>query len=105
MLLVHSVYFTLHDNSAAARKTLTDACNKYLTDHPGTVFYAVGTLAAEYNRPVNDHGYDVALNVIFKDRAAHDAYQVAPRHLEFIAENKPNWKLVRVFDSDAPIGA
>ncbi len=31
--------------------------------------------------------------------------QIAPRHLEFIAENKPNWKLVRVFDSDAPIRA
>lgn len=105
MLLVHSVYFTLHDNSPAARQKLLDACNKYLTDHPGTVFYAAGTLADEYNRPVNDKGYDVALNVIFQDRAAHDAYQVAPRHLEFIAENKANWKLVRVFDSDAPIRA
>lgn len=103
MLLVHSVYFTLNDNSPAARQKLLDACNKYLTDHPGTVFYAAGLVADEYNRPVNDKGYDVALNVIFQDRAAHDAYQVAPRHLEFIAENKPNWKLVRVFDSDAPV--
>jgi hypothetical protein len=39
--------------------------------------------------------------VIFKDRASHDAYQTAPKHLQFIEENKPTWAKVRVFDSDA----
>ena len=33
-------------------------------------------------------------------RAAHDAYQTAPAHLQFIAENKENWRTVRVFDSN-----
>ena len=33
-------------------------------------------------------------------RPAHDAYQVAPSHQQFISENKPNWKQVRVFDAD-----
>lgn len=100
-MLVHNVYFALNDNSPEACKKLIDSCHKYLTGHPGTVFYAVGTLAQEYSRPVNDKAFDVAINVIFKDRASQDAYQVAPRHLEFIAENKPNWKNVRVFDFDA----
>ena len=31
---------------------------------------------------------------------SHDLYQDAPRHQQFIAENKPNWKQVRVFDSN-----
>ena len=52
-------------------------------------------------RPVNDRNYDVALHVVFDGRESHDAYQIAPRHLEFIAEGKENWKTVRVFDSDA----
>ena len=32
-------------------------------------------------------------------QAAHDAYQPSPGHQQFIAENKTNWKRVRVFDS------
>jgi hypothetical protein len=42
----------------------------------------------------------VALHVVFDSKASHDAYQVAPSHLQFIQENKPNWKQVRVFDAD-----
>jgi phosphoenolpyruvate carboxykinase (ATP) len=33
------------------------------------------------------------------DKAAHDAYQVTPKHQQFAAENKANWKKVRVFDA------
>ena len=98
-MLSHSVFFSLHDNSPAAVDRLVAACKTYLTDHPGTCFFAAGTLADEYQRPVNDRAFDVALHVVFTDRAAHDAYQQAPRHLKFIEENKANWKQVRVFDA------
>ncbi len=98
-MLSHNVFFSLHDNSSAAIERLAAACKTYLTGHPGTVFFAAGPLADEFERPVNDRAFDVALHVVFADRAAHDAYQEAPRHLTFIAENKPNWKQVRVFDS------
>jgi hypothetical protein len=101
MLLVHNVFFTLHDSSQAAKDKLVAACKKYLTDHPGTVFFAVGTLAEEYARPVNDLNYHVGLHMAFDGRKSHDAYQVAPRHNQFIEENKADWKQVRVFDSDA----
>jgi hypothetical protein len=40
------------------------------------------------------------LHVIFKTQADHDAYQVHARHIQFIEENKPNWKKVRVFDTE-----
>ena len=40
------------------------------------------------------------MHVVFDNRASHDLYQDAPMHLRFVAENKPNWKQVRVFDSN-----
>jgi hypothetical protein len=97
--LAHDVYFALNDPSAEAKAKLTAACRKYLTGHEGTVFFAVGTLAGELDRPVNDRDYDVALHVYFRDKAAHDKYQDAPRHSQFIKEMEGNWKKVRVFDS------
>jgi hypothetical protein len=98
-LLVHNVFFTLNDNSSQARIRLIEACRKYLSSHPGTVFFTVGTLAEELKRPVNDREFDVGLHVVFESQAAHDQYQDHPLHHQFIAENKANWKKVRVFDS------
>jgi hypothetical protein len=98
-LLDHNVFFALKDNSPEATKRLLEACRKYLTGHPGEVFFAVGTLAAELNRPVNDRDFDVALHIVFQDQAAHDRYQDSERHEQFIAGYQANWKKVRVFDS------
>ncbi len=98
-MIVHDVFFELTDNSPAACQTLVAACNSYLNDHPGCVFFAAGLVANEFDRPVNDRQWDVGLHVVFKDKDSHDLYQVAPRHLEFIAQCKPNWKKVRVFDT------
>ncbi len=98
-LLAHNVFFSLHDHSGAARSRLLQACRTYLAPHAGVVLFACGELAADLRRNVNDLDFDVALHVVFTDRAAHDAYQTTPAHLRFIAENKDNWKRVRVFDS------
>lgn len=100
MQLAHMVYFTLADNSEAKIQELIDACHKYLNNHPGLIYFSVGRLNKDLARPVNDHGFEVALNLVFESREAHDQYQVAPRHNQFIEEQKPNWKQVRVFDSD-----
>ncbi|SFI65442.1 Dabb family protein [Planctomicrobium piriforme] len=98
-MLSHNVFFTLHDDSPSAIDQLVVACQKYLRNHPGVAFFAAGTLGKEFSRPVNDRMFDVALHVVFIDREAHDAYQVAPDHKLFIEENNSNWKQVRVFDS------
>jgi hypothetical protein len=98
-LLAHNVYFTLKDRSPAAKAKMVAACKKYLSGHPGTIYFAAGVLAEALNRSVNVRDFDIALHVIFENQAAQDAYQVATRHLEFIAENKDNWANVRVFDS------
>ncbi len=98
--IAHMVYFTLNDNSPTKISELVAQCHHYLDDHPGLEYFGVGTLIPDLSRPVNDKAFEVSLHTVFSDRAAHDAYQVAPRHLEFIANNKANWKSVRVFDSD-----
>jgi quinol monooxygenase YgiN len=99
-VLAHSVYFALKDRSPAAVAALVAACREHLTGHPGEVAFSVGTLA-DYDRHVNDREWDVFLLVVFESRAAHDAYQTAPRHQQFIAENATGWAKVRVFDADA----
>lgn len=95
----HMVYFTLKDNSEEARAALVTACHKHLSGHEGTVYFSVGK-RANTDRDVNDHEFDVALNLVFDSREAHDRYQVAPRHDDFIRENKDGWAKVRVFDAD-----
>src|SRR5262249_34490339 len=97
--LVHDVYFTLKDSTGPARARLVEACKKYLTKHPGTVYFSAGVLCPDLNREVNDRDWDVALHLVFIDKVAHDKYQEHPRHKQFIDENKENWKKVRVFDS------
>jgi hypothetical protein len=56
-------------------------------------------LAKELDREVNDQDFDVSLNLVFRNKAAHDTYQTHPRHLKFIEQNKESWAGVRVFDS------
>ena len=97
--LSHDVFFALKDNSEAARGKLVAACQKYLTRHEGTMSFSVGTRVGENTRDVNDQDFDVALHILFKDKASHDKYQAAARHKQFITENSENWKKVRVFDS------
>jgi len=98
--LAHDVYFALTDASPAAQQKLVADCYAKLADIDGVVFLAAGTRDRELTRAVNDSDYDVSLHVFFSSRAAHDAYQNAPSHLQFIAANKDNWRAVRVFDSN-----
>jgi hypothetical protein len=98
-MLVHDVYFTLKDNSADARTKFIDSCKKYLTKHPGTLHFAVGPRAEEIKGRVNDQEFDVALHIVFKDKAALEKYRVSDRHQQFIKEVQDSLKKVRVFDS------
>lgn len=99
-MLAHMVYFTLKDGSPAGVRRQLEACRKYLSGHDGVVFFGVGTRTPDLTREVNVKDFDVSLHVVFRDRAAHDAYQKDPRHVQFIEESKPHWTQVRVFDAD-----
>ncbi|TVQ00573.1 MAG: Dabb family protein [Planctomycetaceae bacterium] len=97
--LAHHVFFTLADPSQSRVDELLADCREYLTGHEGVVDFSVGLRDTGLDRPVNDTEFHVSLHVVFTDRAAHDVYQTAPRHLEFISRQKGNWKSVRVCDS------
>ena len=97
--LVHDVYFTLNDNSETARSKLVEDCYKYLSSHPGIVFFAAGQIVESHQRDVNVRDWQVSLHIVFKNKDYHDQYQQAPDHHKFIEQNKDNWKSVRVFDS------
>jgi hypothetical protein len=97
--LAHMVYFTLQDGSPANIAKLIESCYRNLKSIPGVVYFGAGTLVEELARPVNDRTFHVALNVVFATKADHDVYQTHPGHLNFIAENKPTWAQVRIFDS------
>ena len=99
-MLAHNVFFTLKDKSDESVATFVETARHYLAGHDGVAFFAVGGLNNELDRPVNDQDFQVALHVVFDDKAAHDVYQVHERHLEFIDKNKERWEKVRVFDSD-----
>jgi hypothetical protein len=96
----HMVFFKLKDNSPENQKKLVDACKKYLSIHDGTVYFSAGPRGKEFKRDVNDQDWDVALHLVFVNKAFHDKYADHPEHLKFIDENKANWEKVRVFDSE-----
>ena len=100
--LAHMVFFTLAEDNQANRETLVAACQKYLSDHEGTIHFSAGSIADDLNREVNDRDFDVALHLVFANKAAHDTYQTHPQHLEFIEKNKHLWSGVQVFDSYIP---
>jgi Stress responsive A/B Barrel Domain len=97
--VVHNVYFSLKDNSIEAKKKLVDSCKGYLAKAPGAVFFVAGTLAEDFKREVNDRDFDVALHIVFKNKAAHDQCLKSDNSKKFLEENKITWKKVRVFDS------
>ena len=97
--LAHMVYFSLKDKSKESLHAFVENCNKYLSGHPGVDHFSIGIRAKNYERPVNDSDFDVAVNLLFHSEADHDQYQVSERHQEFLATQSENWSQVRIFDS------
>lgn len=97
--LAHMVFFTLKDHSKEAREAFVASCEKYLTGHEGTVSVSFGTIAEDVVEPPSVRDFDVALHVVFENKAANAAYQKSARHIRFVEENKASFENVRVFDS------
>jgi hypothetical protein len=91
------IFWTDPANPKAAEELLAGA-NQYLKDIPGVLHYHAGRMASSH-RPVVDQSYQVALNLVFPDKKTQDAYQVHPRHVEFVEKVfKPLCKKVVVYD-------
>ena len=97
-MFVHTVYFWLKEQtSQEARGQLIADCTKYLAKIPHVRHLWVGRPAMT-PRPVVDNSYYIGLTVVLDDAAGHDAYQVHPLHLEFVARNKENFGRIQIYD-------
>jgi hypothetical protein len=99
--LAHMVFFALKDRSNESREKFLASCEKYLAEHEGTVYFSVGTIAEDKDveEPVSVKDFDVALHVVFENKAAKVKYLSSERHKQFVDENRASFAGVRVFDS------
>ena len=94
----HVVIFWTPPNKPNAADELVAGAEQYLKPIPGVLSFHVGRMVPSH-RPVVDQSYQVALNIVFPDKATQDAYQMHPQHLEFVEKVfKPNCAKVVVYD-------
>lgn len=79
----HVVIFWTDPAQPQAADELIAGCNHHLKNIPGVLQFHTGKMVGSH-RPVVDQSYQVALNLVFPDKPAQDAYQAHPQHLEFV---------------------
>ncbi len=99
-MLVHTVYFWLKPEITAAQRADFRRGVESLSAIKAVEKLYVGVPAGTAKRPIIDDSYSLALTVVCKDVAGHDAYQVDPLHLEFINTFKTYWKRVQIYDAE-----
>jgi stress responsive alpha/beta barrel protein len=99
-MLIHSVYFWLKPTLTGSERAHFRAEVKKLSGIKTVEKIYVGGPASIEERSVTDRTFDIALTLIFRDGPAHDAYQVDPLHLAFVAGNKASWTKVLIYDSE-----
>ena len=98
-MLIHTVFFWLKPELSAEQRSEFRRAVETLGGIKAVDKIYVGTPAATERRPIIDASYDVALTVVCRDVAAHDAYQVDPLHLAFVEQCKTFWTRVQIYDA------
>jgi hypothetical protein len=98
-MLVHSVYFWLKPELTEAQRVAFRAGLESLRGVKSVDTLYIGTPAPSPDRPVVDRSYSFNACVLFKDLAAHDAYQVDPIHKAFVETFKSSWTKVQIYDA------
>lgn len=95
---IHHVYFWLNNpDSVADRNKLVEGL-RTLVKIKGIQMHHIG-VPADTNRDVIDRSYAVSWLLVFGNKAAQDAYQEDPVHLDFVKNYSHLWKKVVVYDS------
>jgi hypothetical protein len=97
-MFVHSVLFWLVPDLDPQRISQFESSLRGLLAIQTIRHGYVGTPAAP-DKPVIDRSYSFALTLIFDDLQGHDAYQIDPIHQAFIAQNKPCFLKVQIYDA------
>jgi hypothetical protein len=98
-MLIHTVFFWLKPELTPAQRAEFRRGVESLGGIKSVEKIYIGTPAATQKRPIIDDSYSVALTVVCKDVAAHDAYQVDPIHLAFVDSCKTFWTRVQIYDA------
>jgi hypothetical protein len=98
-MLVHTVFFWLKPELTAAQRAEFRRGVESLAGIKSVEKVYIGTPAATEKRAIIDDSYSVALTVICKDLAAHDAYQVDPIHDAFRNNCHAFWNRVQIYDA------
>lgn len=81
-MIDHVIMFKAEGLDADAERELMDQLAR-LEDVPGVVEFALGKNFGDRSR-----GFDYCVRVTFADRAALDAYQAHPLHLDVVTYNR-----------------
>lgn len=96
-MFIHSVYFWLKPELTDADRAAFAEGLRALGAIETVRSVHIGTPVPS-DRPVVDNSYTFGLVVDLGDQAGHDAYQTHPVHLEFLAQFKPFWTKIQVYD-------
>ena len=98
-MLIHSVFFYLRDDLTPEQKKefRRNGLESLRAIRALEALY-IGTPAPTAPRPSIDTGYTYGITCVFKDVAAHNAYQVDPLHQAFGEKYQSYWQRVQVYD-------
>ncbi len=96
-MLVHNVFFWLKKELSAEEREAFYQGLGTLSEIEYVRSFAAGVPAAT-DRPVVDNSYDYAIMALLDDMQAHDDYQVAPIHKNFLNNFSTYWEKVLVYD-------
>jgi hypothetical protein len=97
IMFIHNVYFWLHQGLSESDRQAFDRGLDLLLSIE-TIEHAYRGVPAPTNRPVIDRTYSYGIVVVFRDQAAHDAYQDHPKHETFKGECAKYWRKVQIYD-------
>lgn len=98
-LVSHSVYFTLKEPTKENIDRVIASCRKYSSRYEGRIFFACGERASATG-PYKDKDFHVTQTLIFRGRDALEKYMKGEARQQFVAECKPFWSKVRVFETN-----
>jgi len=94
---LHLVFFWLKADTTDVQREAFLAALEGLEVIEGIKYLSCG-VPGQTPRAVVDNSYDYCSIVNFVSKEAHDAYQTHPLHEAFLAQFKPIWEKVLVYD-------
>ena len=99
-MLTHIVLFWLKPELNADQRSAFRTGLESLRQVNAIESVYIGTPAKVPERPIIDRSYAYCLTIVFKDVAAHDAYQIHPIHKAFVQTCQQYWTRVQIYDSE-----